>query len=108
MSYLYLALAIFCEVVGTLGLKLSFGFTKPIPSAVTAIGYVAAFYFLSLSLKSLSVGFTYAVWAGAGIILVAVLGAIFLGETFDAPGLLGIFLIVAGVVVINGFSRVDG
>ncbi|MBF0194336.1 MAG: QacE family quaternary ammonium compound efflux SMR transporter, partial [Magnetococcales bacterium] len=67
----YLTIAIVSEVIGTTALKLSDGFTKPIPTTITIIGYGLAFYLLSLSLKSLGVGFSYAVWAGAGIILIA-------------------------------------
>ena len=70
MAYFYLGVAILCEVVGTTALKLSNGFTLPLPSLVTVIGYAAAFYLLALCLRSLSVGFTYAIWAGVGIVLV--------------------------------------
>ena len=108
MVYIYLAVAVLCEVAGTTALKLSDGFTRPLPSAVTVVGYAAAFYLLALCLRSLSVGFTYAVWAGVGIVLVAGIGVAFLGEKADLPGIVGIGLIVAGVVVLNAFSRMSG
>ena len=108
MAYVFLTIAILCEVAGTTALKLSDGFSKLGPSVVTVLGYAAAFYLLSLCLKDLSVGFTYAVWAGVGIVLVALIGVTFLGEKADVAGFVGIGLIVAGVVVLNGFSDMAG
>lgn len=108
MAYIYLGVAILCEVVGTTALKLSNGFTLPLPSLVTVVSYGAAFYLLSLCLRSFSVGFTYAIWAGVGIVLIAAVGVFFLGEKADLPGLVGIGLIVAGVIVLNAFSRMSG
>lgn len=108
MAYLWLSFAIVCEVVGTTALKLSDGFTRPGPAMVTVLGYGAAFYLLSLTLRTLSVGFTYAVWSGAGIVLIALIGVTFLGERADPAGIVGMGLIVAGVVVLQGFSRMAG
>lgn len=71
MTYLYLALAIVAEVVATTFLKLSDGFSKPLPTAVTVIGYAVAFYFLSLTLRNLATGVVYAVWSGVGVVLIA-------------------------------------
>lgn len=71
MTYLYLALAIVAEVVATTFLKLSEGFSRPLPSAVTVIGYAVAFYFLSLTLRNLPTGLVYAVWSGVGVVLIA-------------------------------------
>ena len=77
MTYLYLALAIIAEVVATTFLKLSDGFSKPLPSAVTVIGYAIAFYFLSLTLRNLPTGIVYAVWAGVGVVLIATIAWVF-------------------------------
>ena len=104
IGMLYLALAIVSEVVGTTALKLSDGFQKWIPSTVTVIGYCLAFYLLSLCLKSVGVGFAYAVWAGVGIVLIAIIGILFFGEKADLPGIVGMGLIVAGVVTLNLYS----
>jgi small multidrug resistance pump len=71
MTYLYLAFAIVAEVVATTFLKLSDGFSRPLPSAVTVVGYALAFYFLSLTLRSLPTGLVYAVWSGVGVVLIA-------------------------------------
>jgi small multidrug resistance pump len=104
IGLIYLTMAIVSEVIGTTALKLSEGFTKPIYATVTVVGYAIAFYLLSLCLKSLGVGFSYAVWAGAGIILIAVIGVLFFGEKIDTPGVVGMGLIVAGVVILNVYS----
>ncbi|MBF0379898.1 MAG: multidrug efflux SMR transporter [Magnetococcales bacterium] len=104
IGLLYLAIAIVSEVIGTTALKLSEGFTKPLFSTVVVVGYGLAFYLLSLSLKTLGVGFSYAVWAGAGIILIAVIGVLFFGEKIDTPGVVGMALIVVGVVILNFYS----
>lgn len=105
MHWLYLAIAICGEVLGTSFLKASEGFTKPGPSAIAVASYVVAFYFLSLTLKSLPVGIAYAIWAGVGIVLIAAIGLVFLGQKLDAPAIIGICLILAGVLVVNLFSR---
>ncbi|WP_337997240.1 multidrug efflux SMR transporter [Oleispirillum naphthae] len=108
LAHLYLALAIVCEVAGTACLKLTHGFTRPLPSLLVAAGYVAAVYFMTLSIRSLPVGFVYAVWAGVGIVVIALLGVVFYGEPVDLPGIAGIALIVSGVVTLNAFSRMGG
>jgi small multidrug resistance pump len=101
----YLALAIISEVIGTTALKLSDGFQKFIPSTITVIGYGLAFYLLSLCLKNTGVGFAYAVWAGVGIVLIAIIGVLFLGEKADLPGAVGMSFIVVGVVILNLYSK---
>ncbi len=108
MVHLMLAAAIVFEVVGTMALKMSDGFTRLGPSAVTVLGYTAAFYLLAQCLRTFSVGFTYAVWSGCGIVLVALIGILFLDETADLPGVVGMALIVAGVVMLNTVSRMSG
>jgi small multidrug resistance pump len=105
LPYLYLAIAIVAEVVGTSALKAAAGFTRPLPSLVVAIGYAAAFYFLSLALKSIPVGVAYAIWSGVGVALITLIGWIVFRQRLDAAALAGIALIVAGVVVIQVFSR---
>lgn len=105
MHYFYLAAAILLEVLGTSFMKQTEGFTKLLPSLVTAAAYVGAFYFLSLTLKHIPTGIAYAIWAGAGIVLIAAIAWIFQGQKLDTPALIGMALIVSGVVVINLFSN---
>ncbi len=104
MPYLYLAIAILAEVVGTSALKATQGFTRFWPSVVVVIGYGVAFYFLSLALKTIPVGVAYAIWSGVGVALITLIGWVVFHQKLDAPALLGIALIVAGVVVIQFFS----
>jgi small multidrug resistance pump len=104
-QWLFLAIAIVSEVMATSALKASAGFTRPLPSLVVVLGYGVAFYFLSLTLKTVPVGVAYAIWSGAGVALIALVGWAFLGQRLDAPAILGLALIVAGVVVINVFSK---
>lgn len=105
MAYLYLALAIAAEVVATSALKATEGFTRPGPSVIVVVGYALAFYLLSLVLRTLPIGIAYAIWAGLGIVLVAIVGMLVYGQRPDLPAVLGIGLIVAGVVVIQLYSR---
>src|SRR4030095_11257378 len=96
-QWLYLSIAIAAEVIGTSFLKSAAGFTRLGPSVVVIMGYVVAFYFLSLTLKTMPVGIAYAVWAGSGTALIALIGWAFFAQTLDTPALLGITLIVTGV-----------
>lgn len=105
MVYALLAIAIVCEVVATSALKASEGFTKLWPSIAVVLGYGSAFYFLSLVLQSMSVGIAYAIWAGLGIVLVTVVGALIFRQMPDAPAILGMVLITSGVIIINVFSK---
>ena len=105
MHWLYLAIAIVAEVVGTSFLKATAGFTKPVPSIMVVIGYGCAFFFLSLTLDKVPVGIAYAVWSGAGVTLIAAIGWLFFGQKLDGPAIVGMGLIVAGVVVLNLFSK---
>lgn len=105
MPYLYLAIAIVSEVVATTFMKLSEGFTRPLPSIVTAVGYAIAFYFLSLTLKTIPTGVAYAIWSGAGIVLIALIAWLYLGQELDTPALIGMAFIIAGVVIMNAFSK---
>lgn len=104
MSYLYLAIAIVAEVIGTSALKATEGFTRLLPSLVVVIGYGTAFYFLSLTLKVIPVGIAYAIWSGVGVALITLIGWVLFKQRLDAPALAGLALIVAGVVVIHFFS----
>ena len=105
IGYLYLGIAIVAEVVATSALKASEGFTRTGPSLVVVLGYGIAFYFLSLVLKSVPMGVAYAIWSGAGIVLIAAIGWLWMKQSLDLPALLGIGLIVAGVAVIQLFSK---
>ncbi|MEE9560291.1 MAG: SMR family transporter [Acidiferrobacterales bacterium] len=105
MAYLYLAVAIIAEVIATSALKASEEFTKLVPSAIVIIGYGVAFYCLTLVLRNIPVGITYAIWAGLGIVLIAIVGALLFRQVPDIPAVLGMTLIVSGVVVINVFSK---
>lgn len=105
MHYFYLLIAIISEVIATSALKASEQFTKLTPSIVVIVGYGMAFYMLSLTLKVLPVGITYAIWSGVGIILVSVIGVLFYKQYLDAPAILGMLLIIVGVIVINVFSK---
>lgn len=104
MNYVFLLIAIIAEVIGTSALKASNGFTRLGPSAVVALGYGAAFYFLSLTLRTIPVGVAYAIWSGVGVLLITLVGWLAFGQRIDGPALAGIGLIVAGVVVLNVFS----
>ncbi|MEM7363803.1 MAG: multidrug efflux SMR transporter [Pseudomonadota bacterium] len=105
MGYVYLAIAIVSEVIATTSLKASDGFSHPIPSTIVIIGYSASFYFLALVLKTIPVGVAYAIWAGLGIVLVALLAAVVYRQIPDLPALLGMGLIISGVMVIHLFSK---
>ena len=103
--WLLLALAIVAEVVGTSALKASDGFTRLVPSLVVVVGYVVSFYCLSLVLRHIPVGITYAVWSGLGIVLITLTAFVLFGQRIDLAGWIGMGLIVAGVLVLNLFSR---
>lgn len=104
MSWLYLTLAIVAEIIATTALKTSDGFTRIWPSITSAGGYLIAFYFLALTLRSIPVGVAYAVWSGVGIVAISIIGYIRFGQTLNVAGVAGISLIVAGVLVLNLFS----
>lgn len=104
MHWIYLAVAILAEVIGTSFLKSSDGFTRLAPSVIVIVSYILAFYLLALTLRTLPVGIAYAIWAGAGVALITMAGYLFFGQSLDVPAIIGICLIVAGVTVINVFS----
>ena len=103
-GYLFLAGAIVAEVVATTALKASDGFTRLVPSVITAVGYAVAFYLLSQVLKTIPTGVAYAIWSGAGIVLISVIGWALFRQRLDAAALVGIGLIIAGGIVIQLFS----
>ena len=105
MTYIYFAAAIISEVVATSALKASEQFTKLTPSLIVIIGYCISFYLVTLVLRTIPVGITYAIWAGVGIVLVALVGAILYKQIPDLPAVIGMGLIVAGVVIINVYSK---
>ncbi|MFE7752422.1 DMT family transporter [Streptomyces sp. NPDC057428] len=101
MGYGLLAAAIAAEVAGTTAMKYSEGFTRFWPSLVTVVGYVLAFALLAQTLKTLSIGTAYAIWAGTGTAAIAVIGILWMGESASLLKLAGIALVIAGVVVLN-------
>ncbi|MEV8228108.1 multidrug efflux SMR transporter [Streptomyces sp. NPDC079167] len=101
MGYGMLAAAIAVEVAGTTAMKYSEGFTRLWPSLITVVGYVLAFALLAQTLKTLSIGTAYAIWAGAGTAAVAAIGILWMGESAGLVKLAGIALVIAGVVVLN-------
>ena len=102
---LYLAIAIVGEVVATSFLRASAGFSQLVPTLVVIVGYGITFYFFSLALQTIPVGIGYAIWSGAGIVLISVIAYFVHGQTLDLPALIGMGLILAGVLVINLFSQ---
>ena len=104
-AWMILGLAIVAEVIGTTALKASENFTRLVPSLIVVVGYGVAFYCLSLVLKSVPVGIAYAVWSGLGIVLITAVAWLLYGQRIDLAGLIGMGLIIAGVVVLNVFSK---
>ena len=107
-AFLYLLIAIVAEVIATSALKASDSFTRLIPSLVTAVGYGVAFYCLSHSMKTVPVGVGYAIWSGVGIVLITAIAWVLFKQKLDLPAMIGMSMILAGVVVINVFSKSAG
>ncbi|WP_353226834.1 SMR family transporter [Novosphingobium sp.] len=105
MSYMYLAIAIIAEVIGTSMLKQADGFTKLLPGVISVVAYFIALYALSITLKTIPTGIVYAIWSGIGIVLIAIVAWVFQGQKLDIPAMAGMALIIAGVMVMNLFSR---
>ena len=105
MAYAFLTIAIVLEVIATSFLMLSQQFTRLLPTVIMALCYLASFYFLSQALRFVPLGVAYAVWSGLGIVLTAGIGVVVFRQTPDLPAVIGIGLILAGVIVINGFSQ---
>jgi small multidrug resistance pump len=104
-AYISLAIAIVAEIIATSALKASEGFSRLTPSTIVVIGYCAAFYFLSLTLKSIPIGIAYAIWSGVGIAIISLIGWLFFKQSLDLAAVIGIGLIIAGVVILNFFSK---
>ena len=105
MIYVYFTIAIISEVAATSALKASEQFTKLTPSLIVIIGYCISFYLLTLIVKTIPIGITYAIWSGVGIVLVALVASVLYRQIPDIPAVIGMGLIVAGVVVINVYSK---
>lgn len=103
--YLPLAIAIVAEVIATTALKSSESFTRVLPSIITVLGYAIAFYCLSLTLRSIPTGIAYAIWSGVGIVLISLAGWFIHKQSLDLPALIGLALIIAGVIIVNVFSK---
>lgn len=107
-AYLFLLAAILFEIGATTTLKMTEQFTRPVPSILTVIGYGAAFYCLSLALRTIPVGIAYAIWSGVGIVFIALIGWLAFKQRLDLPALIGLLMIVGGVLIINVFSKTAG
>lgn len=105
MKWIYLGIAIVSEVLASSALRASDGFTRLGPTMLLLVGYAVSFYFLSLTLRTIPMGIAYAVWSGVGICLICVIGWLVFGQTLDLPAVIGLALIVAGVVILNLFSK---
>jgi len=105
LNWLFLIMAIISESIATNSLKASNGFTNLVPSIIALIGYGSVLLFLSLAIRTIPVGVAYATWSGIGIILIAFVGWLWHKQTLDAPAIIGIGLIIAGIVIMNVFSE---
>tara|TARA_Y100000591_G_scaffold295757_1_gene285411 strand:+ start:51 stop:383 length:333 start_codon:yes stop_codon:yes gene_type:complete len=104
-TYIFLFGAIFFEVAGTMLLPISQNFTRIIPTIALATFYLAAFYLLTFVVNKLPIAIVYATWSGLGIFTIAILGYIFFKQTLTWPAILGLFLIIIGVILVNSFSK---
>ncbi|MES2513286.1 MAG: multidrug efflux SMR transporter [Bacteroidota bacterium] len=107
MKYLYLAIAIISEVIGSSFLNASSQFTKLIPSTIVIVAYITAFYFFSLALKYIPLGIAYAIWGGLGIVLTCIVSVVIFKSKLDVAAVFGIILIVSGVIVLNFLSKTN-
>ena len=105
LRYFYLIIAIVGEVIGTISIKNSEGFTQPIPSSLVIIGYLIAFYFMMLSMKTIPVAITYSIWAGIGITAIAVISSIKFGEIPDLYAIIGLIFIIIGIFILVSLSN---
>ncbi|WP_020396363.1 SMR family transporter [Thiolinea disciformis] len=106
MEYVYLGLAIIAEVIAANALKASGGLTKLWPSVIMCVSYALTFYFMTMALRTIPLGVTYAIWSGVGIVLITLTSVFFFNEKVDMPAIIGMGLIIAGVIVINVFSKI--
>ena len=103
-TYLFLIGAILCEVAGTMLLPISQNFTKIIPTAALSAFYLSAFYLLTFVVNKLPIAIVYATWSGLGIFTIAILGYIFFKQSLPWQAILGLFLIIFGVILVNSFT----
>jgi len=103
-TYLILVIAIFCEVAGTILLPVSQNFTKIIPTVLLSIFYICALYLLTFVVNKLPIAIVYATWSGLGVFTVAILGYVLFNETLGWQSIIGLFLIVIGVILVNSFK----
>jgi small multidrug resistance pump len=108
MGYVYLAIAIVAEIIGTTTLKAAEQFTKLMPSIIVIISYGLSFYFLGGAMKTIQIGVAYAIWCGVGIVLVNVAVMVFYKQLPDFPSIIGMLFIIVGVIIINLFSQTSG
>lgn len=104
-AYLFLGVAIIAEVIATSALKASENFSRPVASIITVLGYVVAFSFLSLTLRTMPTGIAYAIWSGVGIVLITIVSWVLFKQHLDMAALVGLGFIITGVIVINTFSH---
>ena len=107
-AYAYLAIAICAEVIATASMKAVKGLSTPLPLALMICCYALAFWMLTLVVRSIPVGIAYAIWSGLGIVLISIAALVIYDQKLDVPAMLGMGLIVAGVVVIQLFSKTAG
>jgi len=105
MNWLYLIIAIISESIATNSLKASNGFTNVVPSIIALAGYGSVLFFLSLAIRTISVGVAYATWSGVGIVLIALIGWLWHKQALDTPAIIGMGFIITGVVIMNVFSK---
>tara|TARA_B100001057_G_C22157476_1_gene684379 strand:- start:18 stop:350 length:333 start_codon:yes stop_codon:yes gene_type:complete len=103
-TYFFLVCAIFFEVAGTMLLPVTQNFTKLLPTGILAVCYLSAFYLLTFVVNKLPIAIVYATWSGLGVFTIAILGYIFFKQTLNWQSILGLFFIVVGVILVNGFS----
>ena len=103
-TYLFLFGAVFCEVAGTMLLPATQNFTRLVPTSILAVCYLSAFYLLTFVVNKLPIAIVYATWSGLGIFTIAILGYIFFKQNLSWQAVLGLFLIVIGVILVNSFS----
>lgn len=105
MKWVYLLIAIIGETIATSALKSTEGFTKLVPSIIVVIGYGVTFYFMSLTLKTIPIAISYAIWCGVGIVFISLIGYFYHKQELDFASIIGISLILCGVLVIRIFSK---
>jgi small multidrug resistance pump len=104
MHYLFLALAVMAETIGTSALQASHQFTRLWPTVLSILSYAAAFYLLSLTFRVMPVGVVYALWSGLGIVFIAIIGWVVFRQSLDLPAIIGMAMIIGGIAVIQLFS----